>query len=37
MLKYFRGHSRSLTGHYAVTSGLIKNAPFELKFDMNDP
>ena len=34
---YFRGHSRSLRGHYEVTSGLIKHAPFELKFDVNDP
>ena len=37
MLKYFRGHSRSLRGHYEVTSGLTKNAPIELKFDVNDP
>ena len=37
MLKIFRGHSRSLRGHYEVTSGLIKNAPIELKFDVNDP
>ena len=37
MLKYFRGHSRSLRGHYEATSGLIKDAPMELKFDMNDP
>ena len=37
MLKYFTGHSRSLRGHYEVTSGLIKNAPIELKFDLNDP
>ena len=27
----------SLRGHYEVTSGLIQNAPIELKFDMNDP
>ena len=27
----------SLKGHYEVTSGLIQNAPIELKFDMNDP
>ena len=38
MLKIlYRGHSRSLRGHYEVTSGLIENAPIELKFDMNDP
>ena len=37
MLKYFKSHSRSLRGHYEVTSGLIKNTPFQLKFDMNDP
>ena len=29
-LKYFRGHLRSL-GYYEVTSGLIQNAPIELK------
>ena len=27
----------SLRGHYEVSSGLIQNAPIELKFDMNDP
>ena len=27
----------SLRGHYEVTSGLIQNAPIELKFDMNEP
>ena len=32
-LKYFRGHLRSLRGHYKVTSGSIQNAPIELKFD----
>ena len=37
MLKYLRRHSMSLRGHYEVTSGLIQNAPIELKFDMNDP
>ena len=38
MLKIlYRGHSRSFRGHYEVTSSLIKNAPIELKFDMNDP
>ena len=37
MLKYLRRHSVSLRGHYEVTSGLIQNAPIELKFDMNDP
>ena len=37
MVKYFEGHSRSLRGHYDVTSGLIQNASIELKFDMNDP
>ena len=26
-----------MRGHYEVTSGLIQNAPIELKFDMNDP
>ena len=36
-LKYFRGHSRSLRGHYEVTFGLIKDAPMEFKLDMNDP
>ena len=34
MLKYLRRHSMSLRGHYEVTSGLIQNAPIELKFDM---
>ena len=37
MLKYFQGHLRSLRGHYEVTSGLVKHAPMELKFDVNDP
>ena len=31
------GHSKSLWGHYEVTSGFIKHAPMELKFDMTDP
>ena len=26
-----------MKGSYEVTSGLIQNAPIELKFDMNDP
>ena len=29
-LKYFTGHSKSLWGHYEVTSGFIKHAPMEL-------
>ena len=33
VFKYFRGHLRSLGGHYEVTSGLTQNAPIELKFD----
>ena len=37
MLEYFRGHSRSLKSHFEVTSGFIKDAPMEMKFDMNDP
>ena len=37
MLKYFTGYSKSLWGHYEVTSGFIKHAPMELKFEMNDP
>ena len=24
-------------GHYEVTSGFIKHAPMELKFEMSDP
>ena len=30
-------NSRSLRDHYEVKSGLIQNAPIELKFDMSDP
>ena len=29
MLKYFLGHSRSLRGHYEVTSGFINYAIYE--------
>ena len=36
MLRYLKRHSMSLRGHYEVTSGLIQNAPIQLKFDMND-
>ena len=37
MIKYLRRHSKSLRGHYEVTSSLMQNAPIKLKFDMNDP
>ena len=35
-VKHTFSHSMSLRGHYEVTSGLIKDAPMELKF-VNDP
>ena len=37
ILSMFKIFSRSLRGHYEVTSGLIKYAPIKLKFDVNDP
>ena len=36
MLKIFYRSFKVIKG-YEVTSGLIKNAPIELKFDLNDP
>ena len=36
MLKIFSTSFKSLKGHYEVTSGLKKQAPMGLKFDMND-
>ena len=37
MINIFSRSFKVIKGHFEVTSGLIKYAPIELKFDVKDP